>query len=131
MRDAVVNRSLVREALARARAPAHGGADAQSPERAGAPTPFALNPEALAGGQGASEGRTAQGRWDEPGAPAPDAPRPGGGSHAGDGIDPAELQRLEKQLAAIDDDPGALLARRFAHELRRRGAWQPDTGARW
>jgi len=131
MRDAVVNRSLVREALARARAPARGGAEAQAPERAGAPTPFALSPEALAGGQGASEGRMANGRWDEPGAPAPETPRPGGGSRAGDALDPAELQRLEKQLAAIADDPGQLLARRFAHELRRRGAWQPDTGARW
>jgi hypothetical protein len=41
------------------------------------------------------------------------------------------LKRLEGLLAAVPDDPGSLLANRFARQLRLRGSWHHDTGGRW
>jgi len=45
--------------------------------------------------------------------------------------DAAELKRLEGLLAGVPDDPGSLLANRFARQLRMRGSWHHDTGGRW
>jgi hypothetical protein len=45
--------------------------------------------------------------------------------------DAAELRRLEGLLAEVPDDPGSLLANRFARQLRMRGSWHHDTGGHW
>jgi hypothetical protein len=59
--------------------------------------------------------------------------RPGQGAAPQPGASPqdAELRRLEDLLASIPDDPGSLLAARFAYQLRLRGAPHADTGAPW
>jgi Ca-activated chloride channel family protein len=43
----------------------------------------------------------------------------------------AERARLEELLAQVADDPGSLLANRFARQLRMRGVPHQDKGARW
>jgi Ca-activated chloride channel family protein len=53
------------------------------------------------------------------------------GSPAADRLSPEERARLEELLAKVPDDPGSLLASRFAQQLRSRGTPHPDTGARW
>jgi hypothetical protein len=45
--------------------------------------------------------------------------------------DAAERRRLEGLLAGVPDDPGSLLANRFARQLRMRGNWHGDTGSKW
>ncbi len=137
MRDALFNRALVREALARRRAEAQRGGEAE--RRAKAPAervqresglirrgtqPDASRGEMQSGapaGPGQAENRTdlaqREGRDD---AARPEA-----------SPDAAELQRLEGLLAGVPDDPGSLLANRFARQLRMRGAWHHDTGGRW
>ena len=42
-----------------------------------------------------------------------------------------ERERLEGLLSKVPDDPGSLLASRFAQQLRLRGTPHPDKGARW
>jgi len=117
MRDALHNRSLVREALAKQRAQAEAGG--QSPAPAGAEA--RASPAAPGA---ASRPRRRDAAWDEPGRPeAAQAPEKG--------PEAAELQRLEELLAQVPDDPGSLLANRFAHQLRLRGTPHRDTGARW
>jgi len=135
MRDALFNRALVREALAKRRAQARAAGQTSGPRRS----------ESRA--QGAKTGnrgrRTLQG-----GAPSA-APDPGRAPQAEpqdaqrtplsevelgerqDDVDPAELRRLEQMLARVPDDPGSLLARRFVHQLRMRGAWHHDRGEPW
>jgi hypothetical protein len=56
---------------------------------------------------------------------AADAARPA------DAPDAAERKRLEGLLAGVPDDPGSLLANRFARQMRMRGSWHHDTGGRW
>ncbi|HEX9184148.1 MAG TPA: VWA domain-containing protein [Burkholderiales bacterium] len=126
MRDALHNRALVREALAKQRSQAAGGDDAQSPGDARAKGPSAAGSEA-------ARGRKREPAWEEPDLPraaqarSPQpAPQP-----RDDSPGEAELRRLEQLLAKVPDDPGSLLANRFAHQLRQRGAVHNDTGARW
>ncbi len=136
MRDALFNRALVREALARRRAEAQRGGDPQTRARApqgvrgesgllrrgGEPRP-APDEAAYAGSRpGQADKRVdlaqQQGRADDAAQPeaSPDA---------------AELKRLEGLLAGVPDDPGSLLANRFARQMRMRGSWHHDTGGRW
>lgn len=132
MRDALFNRALVREALQKQRARARGGKGAQAPQGRPDASP-ALRPGAVQSGRGARSGegdrlQQAQARADlaksqgqsEDGARRPE-----------DALDGAEVRRLEGLLAQVPDDPGSLLANRFAWQLRMRGNWHHDTGGRW
>lgn len=127
MPDALHNRALVREALARQRAQPAGGEGAQAPEGSGE------QPPSRAGGASA-RAREPERPWDEPDLPrqaqAREAPRPERGD-AAESRERTERERLERLLANVPDDPGSLLANRFAHQLRERGALHRDTGARW
>jgi Ca-activated chloride channel family protein len=138
MRDALFNRALVREALARRRAEAQRGGGAERRSLAGA------------AGMRRESGQIRRGR--EP-QPAPGEQQAGSGSAPGQARsrsdlalmqgpredaalperapDAAELKRLEGLLAGVPDDPGSLLANRFARQLRMRGSWHHDTGGRW
>jgi len=135
MRDALFNRALVREALARRRAQAQAGE--HSPDlRRSAPAQPARRSEPGASGQAArsgpqaraSSGAKPQAEQDrvEP-VPQADGERD---SRFG-GPDAAELRRLERLLAQVPDDPGSLLATRFLRQLRVRGVRQHDTGEPW
>ena len=124
MSDALHNRALVRQALAKQRAPGAGGdrSEAEEPAQAQAPAP---------GKPGRARKRDAD--WDEPDRPDAQTRTP-----AADGMKPAEesperaeLRRLEALLQNVPDDSGSLLANRFAHQLRLRGTPHRDTGARW
>jgi len=138
MRDALFNRALVREALARRRAEAQRGGEAERRSPASAsgvrresglirrgeqPQPSPGDGQSGTGSaSGRAEARTdlaaRQGRQENAAQPeqAPDA---------------VELKRLEGLLAGVPDDPGSLLANRFARQLRMRGSWHHDTGGRW
>jgi len=144
MRDALFNRALVREALEKRRAQAQRGGPTAKPRSPDAPmsaTERAANAQAgrdagSGAAPGAAPGRerageaagSGQGRADlaqSPGQSDSTAKRPE------DALSGAELRRLEALLAEIPDDPGSLLANRFASQLRMRGIWHHDTGARW
>jgi len=138
MRDALFNRALVREALARRRAEAQRGGEAERRSPAGAagvrresaltrrgaePRPAPGEPQAGSGsapGQSQAGTDLAQARGQQQNAVRPE-----------DALDAAESKRLEGLLAGVPDDPGSLLANRFARQLRMRGAWHHDTGGRW
>jgi Ca-activated chloride channel family protein len=138
MRDALFNRALVREALARRRAEAQRGGEAQRRSKAPAasvrrdsglirrgeqpqPAPGDGEP-GKASASGRAEARTdlAESQRQQENAAKPEA-----------APDAAELKRLEGLLAGVPDDPGSLLANRFAQQLRMRGSWHHDTGGRW
>jgi Ca-activated chloride channel family protein len=127
MRDALHNRALVREALAKQRAQGAGEEDAQDPERASA--------QGSSSGSGATaRARKREPTWEEPDLPKPAqarTPQLAEAQPPEDSADAAELRRLEQLLAKVPDDPGSLLANRFAHQLRQRGTPHEDTGARW
>jgi Ca-activated chloride channel family protein len=138
MRDALFNRALVREALARQKRGARGSAEAQS-RRAAPDTRFAMRPEALAGGRGSqgdasrSEPQSEEERrsaWEDRADPKP-AQEEKGEARPEEGPDSAEIRRLEALLAEVPDDPGSLLANRFRRQLQLRGTWNHDTGGRW
>jgi Ca-activated chloride channel family protein len=138
MRDALFNRALVREALVQRRAEAQRGGAAERRSKAPAdgvrresglirrgeqPQPAPGDGRSgMGSASGRAEARTdlaeRQGRQEDAAKPeqAPDA---------------AELKRLEGLLAGVPDDPGSLLANRFAQQLRMRGSWHHDTGGRW
>lgn len=124
MRDALYNRALVREALAKQRAQSPRGDQPEAEESARAQSPAPGTPgrarkrEAARDEFGPTE---AQAR-----TPPPDVTKP-----AEESPERAELQRLEKLLQKVPDDSGPLLANRFAHQLRQRGTPHRDTGARW
>jgi Ca-activated chloride channel family protein len=124
MRDALHNRALLREALAKRRAQGPGGGQsgAEEPAQAQAHAP---------GTPGRARKREAG--WDETGRTEAQArtPPPDGTKPAEESPERAELRRLEELLAQVPDDPGSLLANRFAHQLRLRGTPHRDTGARW
>jgi Ca-activated chloride channel family protein len=146
MRDARFNLALVREALARRRAQWQDAPPTQAPRRADEP-PAAAPRHRSAPGEGRAPPSAAPhdlgtrepletprrpGRAQERGEPAHPGARPEGEApRAADAPDARERQRLDGLLARVPDDPGALLANRFAWELRLRGDWQYDTGARW
>jgi Ca-activated chloride channel family protein len=127
MRDALYNRALVRKALAAQRAQAGSSGDAQAPQGAGA------RARARPGGAIAGGGERER-AWDEaaqPGAaPAPDTPLQAREDSA-ESRERAELERLEKLLAKVPEDPGSLLANRFAFLINQRATLDRDTGARW
>ncbi len=139
MSDALFNRALVREALARRPLQPQGGAQVR--DHRGEPSASAVEPEALAGrGVAASDSQrragwhepppSRQGRAREEPARAPtraeDAAR-----QPADAPGAAELRRLEGLLSQVPDDPRSLLASRFAQHLWARGTPHPDSGARW
>jgi Ca-activated chloride channel family protein len=127
MPDAIHNRALVREALEKQRAPAEGGDASDAPGDARKKAPASA-------GDAASRQRKREPAWDEPDLPrqAQSRAQPQASSQLPeDSPQSAELRRLEAMLAKVPDDPGSLLANRFAHQLRQRGAPHPDTGERW
>jgi Ca-activated chloride channel homolog len=139
MRDAQFNRALVREALARRRAQAQRGGQA-GPRRPEAAAPSAALPEtAVAGRDARPQARRGErsgsgagpGQARSPSDLAQSEGQQENAAHPRDALDAAELRRLEGLLAAVPDDPGSLLANRFAWQLRLRGNWHQDTGARW
>jgi Ca-activated chloride channel family protein len=137
MRDALFNRALVREALAKRRA-TRGAAEAKA-AREQPPARFSLRRERHAGGSGAApdgaqrEQRAAEGEQTQTsqGPSAVRQPEQGANAEQADGAKGAEARRLEALLAQVPDDPGSLLANRFRRQLNLRGAWHHDTGGRW
>jgi len=138
MRDALFNRALVREALARRRAEAQrgGAAGRRTPAgAAGARRESTLarrggEPQPAPGEQQADPG-SAPGQAQGSGDLALMQGRREGAAQPQQAPDPAELKRLEDLLAGVPDDPGSLLANRFARQLRMRGSWHHDIGGRW
>ncbi|HKI64579.1 MAG TPA: VWA domain-containing protein [Burkholderiales bacterium] len=141
MRDALFNRALVLKALARRREQAQGSARTQAPQGPGA------SPSAAPQRHARAEGRSSRGpapRSGEAGEPSETARRsarerdrsglaqpPGTGARPQNARETAERRRLERLLAAVPDDPGALLANRFERELQLRGDWHHDKGEPW
>ena len=138
MRDAIANRALVRDALARR--DDWERVQPQQPGRAGSPGRSARRSGAPAGGSGARpEAGSPEVPWHEPGAPqeagtvgasAREKPATAAKDREGSAED-AELRRLEELLAKVPDDPGAMLANRFARQQQQRGTPREDRGARW
>jgi Ca-activated chloride channel homolog len=127
MRDALHNRALVRKALAEQRAQEAAAEKFGGPDGA---EPRASSPSADA----PSRAPRREPAWDEPDLPKEKrsrAPREAAAPAPGESSAKAELRRLEELLAQVPDDPGTLLANRFAHQLRQRGTPHPDTGPRW
>lgn len=137
MRDALFNRALVRDELAKRPPQASGSKRGQARPEA-APSRSDRRAPAGASGNSATSGdaRREAGAGKSPGlaaqrsGPAPARPLDAG-TQAGDALDAAQLQRLDRLLADLADDPGALLASRFAQQLRTRGALHYETGPRW
>jgi Ca-activated chloride channel family protein len=137
MQDALFNRSLVREALARRSAEPDYDEGAQPGNRKRARSSSAGRPGAsgAAGDQAADALRRG---GDERSLRGGRALRDGAvpeerdaGKRAHDSSRSAELRRLEQLLSQVTDDSGSLLANRFARHLRTRGTPSRDTGARW
>jgi Ca-activated chloride channel family protein len=127
MPDAIHNRALVRAALAKQRAQAEGSDESDAPGDARKKGPASAS-------DAPSRQRKRESAWDEPDLPREAQSRaqpPAPSQPPEDSPEKAELRRLEAMLAKVPDDPGSLLANRFAHQLRQRGAPHPDTGARW
>jgi hypothetical protein len=137
MRDALFTRALVREARATRRAVAQRGGDAE--RRARAPQGVRRESGIIRRGERpqAAPGESQAGAGSQPGQAhkrLDQARREGRGDDAAkpdETPDAAELKRLEGLLAGVPDDPGSLLANRFARQMRMRGSWHHDTGARW
>lgn len=127
MPDALHNRALVRKALAEQRAQE---AAAERFGGEGGARSSATSPSAEAGARAPRR----EPAWDEPDLPRDRqarAPREGAAPPPQEAPAQAERRRLEELLAQVPDDPGTLLANRFAHQLRLRGTPHRDTGARW
>ncbi len=125
MGDALHNRALVRQEMAKQRPP---GASGDQPDAENS----TKSRSASSGAAGRSRGREPV--WDEPGRPDPAKARalPPEESRPGqESPERAELRRLEQMLSKLPDDSGSLLSNRFAHQLRQRGEPQPDKGPRW
>ncbi len=140
MRDARFNRALVREALAKRRAQAKRsrGADAPLPSTTGPGTGQAEHDRGSNAGPNAAQRDRQSGTGTGSGQAQPraDLAQPQrqaerSARRPDDALDEPELRRLEGLLAQVPDDPGSLLANRFAWQLRLRGNWHHDTGARW
>lgn len=140
MRDALFNRALVREALARRRAEAaRGGGAADKPRSLEAPLLSSVRPgdqprgageaigKSLGGGGG---GGSAEGEGGQELPSSSTGPKPVTSGREG-ALSPAELRRIEDLLAKVPEDPGTLLANRFVQQLRMRGSWHYDTGKPW
>ena len=134
MQDALFNRAIVREALTRrAQQPQDGDREALRQRTRPARSPNAQGGRSVASREARESSSTEEDR-----APArrkhdPAQARrndrdeaqslPGGAT--------VERARLEELLGQVADDPGSLLANRFARHLRMRGVPHPDTGSRW
>lgn len=141
MRDALFNRSLVREALARRPPQPPAEVDMEAPNRHQRPR-SASPSQALTRGRADSadprrrstgdDERTAakRGQLDDESGQALDGTGDGAGRPA-DRLSTDELQRLEGLLSRVSEEPQSLLANRFARHLRMRGTPSPDIGARW
>lgn len=129
MRDALHNRAVVREALARQRAQ---GGEAGDTQPAGPGSRGRAQQ-----GQGDARERPAERAPapDKPGQPVPASPTPGQPPEArqepAERLERAERLRLERLLASIPDRPASLLANRFAHQMSERGAPSRDKGPQW
>lgn len=137
MRDALANRALVRQALARRPPPAAEDPEprTQAEKRARSSSSRRSDASGNAAGEAADSRRSGE---EERMAARLSAARPGSEEGTGEGAsvsqDPsraAELRRLEQQLSKIADDSGSLLANRFARQLQTRGVPPRDTGAKW
>lgn len=141
MQDALFNRALVREALAKQRASWQDGAEPQARSRSEAPSPSSARPGSGPAGRGAQQDATRREAQagEAPGSAAaqestelaPSREPSDQDRRPENALEGPELRRLERLLAEVPDDPGSLLANRFTRQLRMRGSWHPDTGARW
>jgi Ca-activated chloride channel homolog len=138
MQDAQFNRALVRKALvAQPMEPQDGDPGSSKRQQKSSSSGGRNRGQARERQEPAdASGRRAQ--IDEfgtlPPLPKPDARAQGKeeeASPAADRLSPEERERLEGLLSKVPDDPGSLLASRFAQQLRSRGTPHPDTGARW
>ena len=137
MQDAQFNRALVRKALAAQPTEPQDGEQGSS-KRQQKSSPSGGRPR---GARERAESPDAAGRRPQvdefgslPPLPKPEARAQGkeqDASQAADRLSPEERERLESLLSKVPDDPGSLLASRFAQQLRSRGTPHPDTGARW
>ena len=139
MRDALFNRALVREALARRRAEAARGGGADKPRSLDAPLLSDVRPGDRARGAGEAIGKSlgggggggsAEGEGGQELPSSSSGPTPVTSGREG-ALSPAELRRIEDLLAKVPEDPGTLLANRFVQQLRMRGTWHYDTGSAW
>ncbi|HEX5612382.1 MAG TPA: VWA domain-containing protein [Burkholderiales bacterium] len=137
MRDALANRALVRQALARRPPPDTEDPEpqAQGEKRARSGSSRRSNAHGNAAGEAPDSRRSGDGER-MAARPAPTKPgfEDGTGEGAGTSQDPsraAELRRLEQLLSKVDDDRGSLLANRFARQLQTRGVPPRDKGAKW
>jgi Ca-activated chloride channel family protein len=125
MRDARANRALVRAAIARRFANEQGRSDAAR-QRGRGPGPAPRAGERRASGDEVAR----RPQRAAPAGPERRASRRGAPAAPGEGRDAARRQ-LDALLAEVPDDPGELLANRFARELRLRGDWTHDPGEPW
>ncbi len=126
LRDASANRAIVRAALAQRFANEQGG-DAENARRRrdqSGKAPRGASKDAAAADAARKAAPPARA------GPARSGPSPGAEAAAQDSRD-AERRRLDALLAQVPDDPGELLANRFARELRLRGDWTHDPGEPW
>jgi len=137
MPDAQFNRALVRKALAERPAEPPDGAEGPSKRQqkdsastgrsrgsaGGRPDPLEASGRRASGKERASpaQGSAPQ----EAQAKDPEA------AQGEDKVSAEERERLEGLLSKVPDDPGSLLASRFAQQLRSRGTPHPDKGGRW
>jgi Ca-activated chloride channel family protein len=140
MQDAQFNRALVRKALA-ARAqqlPDDGNAEGSNRQQ-NAPSATRRRGSTGSGTESLDARRNApdaeerasarRGRAQEQRAWAQEEGEEA--SKAADRLSPGERERLEDVLSRVRNDPGSLLANRFAQQLQTRGAVHQDVGARW
>jgi Ca-activated chloride channel homolog len=134
MHDALFNRALVREALTRrAQQPQDGEREGTRQRSRPARPSNAQGGRSVAPRDarepGSTEEERAPARRKHAQAQARRNDRDE--AHALPGDRAVERARLEELLGQVADDPGSLLANRFARHLRMRGAPHLDTGARW
>ena len=139
MRDAHFNRALVRRALAESLDQPADGSERKS-KRAPKDSPSASRPRGPAGSGRLESGDPSQrgAARDERSAPVQKPAQNERGqekaeeqSQPRDGLGAEERERLEGLLSRVPDDPGSLLANRFAEQLRSRGTPHRDSGGRW
>ena len=137
MQDAQFNRALVRKALAaRPMEPADGEPGSSKQQKSASTGSRSRGAARERAEPSDAAGRRAQvdefGKLPQlPSADAGERAKDQDASQAAGRLSVEERDRLEKLLSKVPDDPGSLLASRFAEHLRLRGTPHPDTGARW
>jgi len=138
MQDAQFNRALVRKALAARPMEPPDGEQGSSKREQKSPASGARSRGSARERAGSSDSSGRRSPADEfgslPPLPKPEERSEGkeqDASQAAGRLSPEERERLENLLSKVPDDPGSLLASRFAQQLRSRGTLHPDTGARW